>query len=100
MTDDELPETVFDDLFSVIESRRETLPDDSYTASLFAHEKGQNAALEKLGEEATETILAAKDSDSAAIQAESADLIYHLFVVLAMEEITLDELREELHERL
>jgi len=97
MTDDELPKTVFDDLFSVIESRRETLPDDSYTASLFTHEKGENAALEKLGEEAT---LAAKDSDSAAIQAESADLIYHLFVVLAMEEITLDDLREELHGRL
>ncbi|ERG96327.1 phosphoribosyl-ATP diphosphatase [Haloquadratum walsbyi] len=99
MTDDELPDAVFNDLFSTIESRRETLPDDSYTTSLLTHDKGENAALEKLGEEATETILAAKDGDSAAIQAESADLIYHLFVVLAMEEITLDDLREELLDR-
>ena len=99
MSDDDPSDTVFDDLFSTIESRRESLPDDSYTTSLFTHEKGENAVLEKLGEEATETILAAKDGDSAAIQAESADLMYHLFVVLAMEEITLDDLREELRGR-
>ena len=41
-------------LFAVIEDRKETLPEDSYTASLFTHEKGENAVLEKLGEESTE----------------------------------------------
>jgi phosphoribosyl-ATP pyrophosphohydrolase len=90
---------VLDELFAVIEDRKETLPEDSYTASLFAHEKGQNAALEKLGEEATEAILAAKDGDREALSAEAADLVYHLLVVLAIHDLDLADLRAELRER-
>ncbi|WP_266074909.1 phosphoribosyl-ATP diphosphatase [Haladaptatus caseinilyticus] len=90
---------VMDDLFAVIEDRKETLPEDSYTASLFTHEKGQNAVLEKLGEETTELVLAAKDNDHEEIAHESADIVYHLLVLLAMKDMDLADLRAELAER-
>lgn len=90
---------ILDELFEVIEHRRDELPEGSYTASLFAHEKGENAALEKLGEETTEVILAAKDDDREALAAESADLVYHLLVVLAANDLDLADLRAELRER-
>ncbi len=92
-------ETVLNDLVSVIEERRETLPEDSYTASLFTHEKGENAVLEKLGEETTELVLAAKDDDREELLHESADIVYHLLVLLVMKGVSLDELRAELRTR-
>ncbi|GAA0453269.1 phosphoribosyl-ATP diphosphatase [Halococcus dombrowskii] len=91
-------ENVLDELAAVIADRQAELPEDSYTASLFTHEKGENAVLEKIGEESTEVVLAAKDEDDALV-AESADLVYHLLVLLAMEDVSLDELRAELRER-
>ena len=96
MTDDE---AILDELFAVIEERKETLPEDSYTADLFTHEKGENAVLEKLGEESTELLLAAKDDDREEIAHESADIVYHLLVLLAMKEMDLEDLRAELRER-
>jgi phosphoribosyl-ATP pyrophosphohydrolase len=90
---------VIDEVFAVIEDRRERLPEDSYTASLFTHEKGENAVLEKLGEETTELLLAAKDDDREAIAHESADIVYHLLVLLAMNDMHLGDLRAELTER-
>ena len=93
------PEPVLDDLFATIESRKAELPEGSYTASLFTHEKGENAVLEKVGEEATEAILAAKDDDREGLTAESADLVYHLLVLIAMKDLDVDDLREELRDR-
>jgi phosphoribosyl-ATP pyrophosphohydrolase len=90
---------VLDDLFAVVEQRKRDLPEDSYTASLFTHEKGENAVLEKLGEETTEVLLAAKDGDSEELAHESADLVYHLLVLLAANDLDLADLRAELHER-
>jgi phosphoribosyl-ATP pyrophosphohydrolase len=90
---------VLDELFAVIEERRETLPEGSYTASLFTHEKGENKVLEKLGEETTEVLLAAKDDDNEALAGEAADLVYHLLVLLATKDMTLADLRAELRER-
>jgi phosphoribosyl-ATP pyrophosphohydrolase len=92
-------EDVFAELFAVIEDRRERLPEDSYTASLFEHEKGVDAILEKLGEETTEVLLAAKGDDADDLTQESADLVYHLFVLLAAEGVSLDDLRAALRER-
>jgi len=92
-------DAVLDALFATIEDRRDELPEGSYTASLFTHEKGENAVLEKIGEEATEVILAAKDDDSEELLAESADLVYHLLVLLAMQDATVDDLRTELEDR-
>ncbi|MFT4890564.1 MAG: phosphoribosyl-ATP pyrophosphohydrolase [Halobacteriales archaeon] len=94
MTDD-----VLDELYAVIEDRRETLPDDSYTAALFTHEKGEDAVLEKLGEETTELLLAAKEDDGDAVAHESADIVYHLLVLLSMKGVSLEDLRAELRDR-
>ncbi|MFC7176195.1 phosphoribosyl-ATP diphosphatase [Halosegnis marinus] len=92
-------EDVLAELFAVVESRKADLPDDSYTTTLFTHEKGENYVLEKLGEEATETILAAKDGNREELAAESADLVYHLLVLLSMKDMDLDDLLAELAER-
>ena len=94
-----MSDAVLDELFDVIEDRKETLPEGSYTASLFTHEKGENAVLEKLGEETTELILAAKDEDREEIAHESADIVYHLLVLLSMKGMDLEDLRAELEER-
>lgn len=90
---------VLDELFEVIEDRKETLPEDSYTASLFTHEKGENAVLEKLGEESTELILAAKDGDEEELAHEAADIVYHLLVLFVMHDMSVEDLREELAAR-
>jgi phosphoribosyl-ATP pyrophosphohydrolase len=95
MTDTE----IIDELYEVIEDRRESPREDSYTSSLLDHDKGINAALEKLGEEATEVTLAAKDDDEDELVHESADLVYHLLVVLAAHDVELEDLLEELEER-
>ncbi|RLM67500.1 phosphoribosyl-ATP diphosphatase [Halorubrum sp. Atlit-8R] len=93
------PDAVLDELFATIESRKDELPEGSYTASLFTHEKGENAVLEKIGEETTEAILAAKDDDRDELTAESADLVYHLLVLFAMKDLDVDDLRGELRDR-
>ncbi|GAA0295480.1 phosphoribosyl-ATP diphosphatase [Halarchaeum salinum] len=93
--DGEVLEAVFD----VIEDRKETLPEDSYTASLFTHEKGENRALEKVGEESTEFILAAKDDDTEEMAEEGADLVYHLLVALSMHDVDVEALLDVLRER-
>ncbi|WP_336001638.1 phosphoribosyl-ATP diphosphatase [Halorientalis halophila] len=92
-------DAVLDELFAVIEDRKETLPEDSYTASLFTHEKGENAVLEKLGEESTEVLLAAKDDDREELAHEAADLVYHLLVLLSMKDMDVADLRAELRDR-
>jgi phosphoribosyl-ATP pyrophosphohydrolase len=99
VTSDEGTDEILEELFAVIESRKANLPEGSYTASLFTHEKGENRVLEKLGEETTETILAAKDDDHEELAAEAADLVYHLLVLLSMKGMDLVDLREELRAR-
>lgn len=68
-------------LAEVIASRRGGDPDKSYVARLFA--KGVDAMLKKVGEEATEVVMAAKDGDAARVTAEVADLWFHTMIVLA-----------------
>lgn len=68
-------------LAAVIESRRGGDADKSYVARLFA--KGPDAILKKIGEEATETVMAAKDGDRTRIVAEMADLWFHSMIALA-----------------
>lgn len=94
-----MTETILTELFAVIEDRQKTMPEDSYTASLLDHEKGENAVLEKLGEETTECILAAKDDDREELLHESADIIYHLLVLLVMADCTVEDLTAELEDR-
>src|SRR5690606_12138717 len=68
-------------LADIIESRRGTDPGKSYVARLLG--RGEDAILKKIGEEATETVMAAKDGDSDRIVAETADLWFHCLVMLA-----------------
>ncbi len=98
-TPDDDNEPVLDELFAVIEDRKATLPEESYTASLFTHEKGTDYVLEKLGEETTEFVLSVKNGDEDEIAHEGADIVYHLLVALAAEGMTLEDLRAELRSR-
>ena len=66
---------------ATIERRRGADPGESYVAALFA--KGDDAILKKIGEEATETVMAAKDDDKIRIIGEVADLWFHCLVLLA-----------------
>jgi phosphoribosyl-ATP pyrophosphohydrolase len=68
-------------LSEVIEARKGGDPDASYVSRLFA--KGEDAILKKIGEEATETVMAAKDGDRLRIVGETADLWFHCMVMLA-----------------
>ena len=84
-------------LAATIASRRGADPGSSYVASLFA--KGDDAILKKIGEEATETVMAAKDGDPARIASEVADLWFHCLVLLARHGLTPDDVLAELARR-
>lgn len=84
-------------LAAVIESRRGGDPDKSYVARLFA--KGPDAMLKKIGEEATETVMAAKDGDRTRIVAEMADLWFHAMIVLAAYGLKPQDVLDELERR-
>jgi phosphoribosyl-ATP pyrophosphohydrolase/phosphoribosyl-AMP cyclohydrolase len=88
---------LLDQLYSLIEHRRVERPPGSYTTYLF--NEGLDKILKKLGEESTETIIAAKNAESAPLVAETSDLLYHLLVLLVERGITLDEIRLELMRR-
>lgn len=85
---------VLTELYSVLESRKQELPEDSYTAKLLMGP--QDKLLKKIAEEAGEVIIAARDRDAKQTRYEVADLIYHLLVVMVREGISLDELASEL----
>jgi phosphoribosyl-ATP pyrophosphohydrolase/phosphoribosyl-AMP cyclohydrolase len=84
-------------LYALIEERKEQRPEGSYTTYLF--NSGLDKILKKVGEEATETIVAAKNPDAARLTEETADLFYHLIVLLVERGIGLDDIRRELKER-
>jgi phosphoribosyl-ATP pyrophosphohydrolase len=84
-------------LAATIAARRVADPDRSYVARLF--HKGEDAILKKIGEEATETVMAAKDGDRARIVAETADLWFHTMVMLAHYDLTPADVLAELARR-
>lgn len=88
---------ILEELFAVILDRKDRMPANSYTATLL--EAGEDEILEKIGEEATEVLLAAKADEEAEIAHESADLVYHLLVLLAAKDMGLDALVAELRDR-
>lgn len=85
------------DLERIVAARAAASPDESWTAKLFA--AGQPRAAKKLGEEAVETVIAAISNDRTELTKESADLLYHLLVVLKIADIPLGEVMEELERR-
>ncbi len=88
---------VLTELFAVLEDRRENPQEGSYTSSLFA--KGEDRILKKIGEEAAETIIAAKNHSQGEVIYEMADLWYHCLVLLASRNIDLSALMDELGKR-
>lgn len=84
-------------LAEVLEARKQADPDSSYVARLYA--KGLDAILKKIGEEATETVMAAKDGDKDQIVYEMADLWFHSLVLLAQQDLKPDDVLQELDRR-
>jgi phosphoribosyl-ATP pyrophosphohydrolase len=84
-------------LAAVLESRKEAAPDSSYVAGLY--HKGLDAILKKVGEEATETVIAAKGGDAGQLVYETADLWFHTLVLLAHQGLGPDRVLDELERR-
>jgi phosphoribosyl-ATP pyrophosphohydrolase len=84
-------------LGAIVAGRKGGDPDQSYVARLFA--KGEDAILKKVGEEATEVVMAAKDGDPARIVAECADLWFHTLVMLAQYDLAPADVLAELERR-
>lgn len=84
-------------LYSLVLARKAQPQEGSYTCYLF--EKGLDKILKKVGEECSETIIAAKNGDSAATCEEVSDLLYHLLVLLAQQNIPLEQVTAVLEER-
>src|SRR6266545_2901200 len=97
MADPRHDSDALDRVAATIASRRNADPAASYVAALFA--KGDDAIVKKIGEEATETIMAAKDGDKIRIVAEVADLWFHCLVLLARHGLGPDAIRAELARR-
>ncbi len=85
------------DLERIVAERAASADIKSYTASLYA--RGIGKASQKLGEEAVETVIAAISGDRQGVVSESADLLYHLLVVLGISGIKLEEVLGELERR-
>ncbi len=91
------PLKVFEDVFHVILDRKENPKEGSYTNYLF--DKGIDKILKKVGEEATEIIIAAKNPDPEEIKYEISDFLYHVMVLMAEKGVTWEEITEELANR-
>ena len=89
--------SILRDLAATLEARKTAAADSSYVAGLYA--KGLDAILKKVGEEATETILAAKDGDKLHLVRETADLWFHCLIMLAHLGLGPDDVLAELKRR-
>jgi phosphoribosyl-ATP pyrophosphohydrolase len=88
---------ILNKLTVVLEARKAADPESSYVAGLYA--KGLDAILKKIGEEATETVIAAKDGNAEQIVYETADLWFHTLVMLVDQGLHPDQVLEELARR-
>lgn len=85
------------DLETIVAARAKASPEESWTAKLIA--AGPERAAKKLGEEAVEAVIAAVQGDREALIAESADLLYHLLVVLLSRDVALQDVLSQLEAR-
>lgn len=90
-------ESTLKSLYDVILDRKENTQEGSYTCYLF--DKGLDKILKKVGEEASETIIAAKNDDNSLLCGEVCDLIYHLLVMCAEKNLPVDDILAELDQR-
>lgn len=87
----------FEELELILQDRKKTLPENSYTSDLF--KKGIDRILKKIGEEAGEVIIASKNTDESELVHEVADLLFHLQVLLVEKNIPLKKVEAELIKR-
>ncbi|MBS5290341.1 MAG: phosphoribosyl-ATP diphosphatase [Veillonella sp.] len=83
-----------EELYAIIKGRKETPKEGSYTNYLF--DKGLDKILKKVGEEATEVVIAAKNEDPRELVYETADILYHLLVLLVEKGVSYEAILEEL----
>ncbi|WP_343248939.1 bifunctional phosphoribosyl-AMP cyclohydrolase/phosphoribosyl-ATP diphosphatase HisIE [Diplocloster hominis] len=95
--DETNPRKVFEDVYGVIMDRKEHPKEGSYTNYLF--DKGIDKILKKVGEEATEIIIAAKNPDPEEIKYEISDFLYHVMVLMAQRGVTWEDIMRELARR-
>lgn len=88
---------ILEKLAATIAARKGADPETSWTAKLFA--KGPEKCAEKFGEEAIEAIIEAVKGDRDRLTSEAADVLYHLLVMLAARDVTLDQVLAELERR-
>ena len=88
---------ILDRLSELLEQRKNADPDTSYVAKLYA--KGMDSILKKVGEEATEAIIAAKNNDKEQIVYETADLWFHTLIMLAKADLKPQDILDELARR-
>ena len=88
---------ILDELYQVVLSRKDASPDSSYTASLL--HKGLDKILKKVGEEATEVVIAGKGGSDSELVCETADLLYHCLVLLVARGISVEAVWTELQRR-
>ena len=91
------PALVFEDVYNVIMDRKLHPKEGSYTNYLF--DKGIDKILKKLGEEATEIVIAAKNPNANEIKYEICDFLYHMMVLMAEKDVTWEEITQELAKR-
>ena len=91
------PDFSLQSLYQLLEGRRETMPEGSYTSYLFS--KGLDKILKKVGEECTEVIIAGKAEDKRETIYEIADLAYHVMVLMVQAGISVEDIRKELASR-
>ena len=84
-------------LLEIIRDRKLKMPKDSYVASLFR--LGEDRIIQKVGEEAIEVVIAAKNTNKKRIISEVADLLFHLLILIVSKDITLTEIEKELERR-
>ena len=89
-----MSEPILEKLTEVLQQRKQADPDSSYVAGLYS--KGLDAILKKIGEEATETVIAAKDGDAGGLIHEVADLWFHTLVLLVDQGLSHRQVLEEL----
>jgi phosphoribosyl-ATP pyrophosphohydrolase len=92
-----MTQDILKNLTATLEARKQASPESSYVAKLFS--KGEDAILKKVGEEATEVILASKSGDKAHLVYETADLWFHCMVLLAQHGLSADDVLNELARR-
>lgn len=88
---------VIESLQTILQERKETLPQNSYTTTLF--EAGEDEIVKKIGEEAVEVILAVKGQGNQRVIEETADLVYHLLVLLVDRGLSWQDVQDELDKR-